>query len=70
MARIRQDPRAFSISWWDPVYPFVNLEVEWEKSLNIWLEYLLPQTEEELSRKVEITGFDGGRWAATSKDIP
>src|SRR5436190_18810222 len=33
MARIRQDPGAIEMSWWDPVYPFDGLEQEWLKSL-------------------------------------
>ncbi len=69
LARINQDPRAPGMSWWDPVYPFSDLEKEWDKSLNLWLEYLQLKTEDELSREVEFTGYDGGRWAATPKDI-
>lgn len=69
LARIQQDPKAPQMSWWDPVYPFPDLEKEWDKSLTMWLDYLQPKKEEELSKEVEFTGHDGGKWMATPKDI-
>lgn len=69
MARILQDPNAPQMSWWDPIYPFNELETEWTKSLDPWLTYIREKTEEELSTEVGFTGFDGGIWAATPKDI-
>jgi uncharacterized damage-inducible protein DinB len=69
MARIVQDPKAPAMSWWDPIYPFEDLRQEWDKSLNLWIDYLQPKTETELSREVEFIGFDGGKWAASPKDI-
>jgi uncharacterized damage-inducible protein DinB len=69
LARIKQDPMAAQMSWWDPVYPFSGLEKEWDKSLTLWLDYLQSKTEEELSKEVEFTGYDGGKWMATPKDI-
>jgi len=45
------------------------LETEWNKSLQLWLQYINGLTEEELKREVEFTGFDGARWAATPWDI-
>ena len=69
MARIVQDPKAPEMSWWDPVYPFEDLRQEWDKSLNLWIDFLQPKTEAELLREVEFIGFDGGKWAASPKDI-
>jgi uncharacterized damage-inducible protein DinB len=69
MARIGQEPNAGKLSWWEPVYEFDNLEVEWAKSLNLWLKYIAGKTEEELSNEVEFIGYDNTRWAATPKDI-
>lgn len=69
MARIEQNPDAPRMSWWEPVYPYNDLEQEWDQSLRLWLDYLEPKNEEELSKEVEFTGFDGGRWAASPKDI-
>jgi uncharacterized damage-inducible protein DinB len=69
MARILQDPAASAMSWWDPVYPFPELEAEWHKSLRNWLDYLGGHTEASLLEEVVFTGYDGGQWAATPKDI-
>jgi uncharacterized damage-inducible protein DinB len=68
-ARIQQDPRAKTLSWWEPVYDLDHLEVEWTKSLNPWLEYINNKTEAELSTEITFAGFDNTKWAATPKDI-
>jgi|SRR5450432_543345 len=69
MARILQDPIAQKMSWWDPVYEFQDLEKEWEKSINKWIEYLHSKTEIELNTEIIFTGFDNTKWAAMPKDI-
>lgn len=69
LARISQDPNAPGMSWWDPLYPLDQLESEWNKSLQLWLELLERTSEEVLFEEVQFTGFDGGRWAAKLKDI-
>jgi uncharacterized damage-inducible protein DinB len=69
MARIIKDPNAPGMSWWDPVYPYKDLENEWNKSLKPWLDYLQTGTEEGISKEVEFIGYDGGIWAASPGDI-
>lgn len=69
MARIVQDPNANKLSWWEPVYDFDKLEIEWTKSLHLWTKYIAEKTEEELSTEVTFIGFDNAMWAATPKDI-
>ena len=69
MARITHDPKAPGMSWWDPVYPMEDLQDEWDKSLQLWIDYLQAGTEESISEEVEFTGYDGGIWAASPKDI-
>src|SRR5258706_10733707 len=69
MARIIQDPKAPQMDWWKPLYKLEELETEWEKSLQLWINYLENKTDEEISREVTFVGFDGGLYAATSKDI-
>ena len=51
------------------MYNLEELETEWTKSLNPWLEYINEKTEEELATETVFAGFDGGRWAASPKDI-
>lgn len=68
-ARIVQDPNANKLSWWEPVYDFDKLEIEWTKSLHLWTKYIAEKTEEELSTEVTFIGFDNTMWAATPKDI-
>lgn len=69
MARLVRDPRAPRMDWWQPGYPLEQLESEWERSLAPWLAYVEAHSDEELCAEVEFTGFDGGRWAASPKDI-
>ena len=69
MARIVQDPAAPQMSWWDPPYKEEELEEEWTRSLGLWLDYIQSNSEEALCAEVTFTGFDGGGWAATPKDI-
>lgn len=46
MARVLQDPNAHTMNWWEPVYDIEHLGHEWEKSLNIWLDYINSKTDE------------------------
>jgi len=69
MARIVHDPMAPAMSWWDPVFAVDQLEAEWNKSLNLWIDYISKHAEEELATEVEFVGFDGSLWAATPMDI-
>jgi uncharacterized damage-inducible protein DinB len=69
MARIAQDPNAPAMDWWKPEYALEELENEWGKSLSPWLAYIRARTDEELATEVTFIGFDGGRFAATPKDI-
>lgn len=69
MARLLQNPEAPKMSWWDPVYPLDQLENEWSKSLELWINYITVRSEEALMTEVVFTGFDGAKWAATPADI-
>jgi uncharacterized damage-inducible protein DinB len=69
MARITQDPQALTMSWWEPVYDYENLEEKWTESLKLWQEYILNKTEGELSSETTFIGYDGAIWAATPNDI-
>ena len=69
MARIQHDPAAPQMSWWEPVYPFKQLEAEWDKSLNLWINYLNEKSDTELATGVTFIGFDGSKWAAAPQDI-
>lgn len=69
MARILHDPKAPSMSWWEPVYKTEELENEWNKSLQPWISYLESKTEEEVTDYETFTGMDGGQWTARLKDI-
>jgi uncharacterized damage-inducible protein DinB len=69
MARILQDPNAKMMDWWNPIYDFGQLEKEWTKSLDLWINYVTEKTNEELSTETTFIGFDNGLWTATPKDI-
>jgi uncharacterized damage-inducible protein DinB len=68
MARIRQTPGYFELSWWEPLYEQEQLAHQWHKSLQLWLEYLDATPDEVLETEVQYKG-DGGMFAATPKDI-
>ncbi len=69
MSRIMQDPNAKMMDWWNPVYEFDQLEREWIKSLELWIDYITEKADEDLSTETTFIGFDNGLWAATPKDI-
>jgi hypothetical protein len=43
-----RDTFAPRMSWWDPVYPFEQLEEKWNSSLDVWINFLKSKTEEEI----------------------
>lgn len=69
LARIFKGAGYEKMSWWEPVYDFDKLEVEWNKSLQLWINYLNSKTDEELATETTFIGFDDSLWAATPKDI-
>ncbi len=62
MARIQHDPLAPQMSWWEPVYDPDQLDSEWDKSLQPWLNYINDRTDDQLATEVTFTGLDGGIW--------
>jgi uncharacterized damage-inducible protein DinB len=69
MARIQHDPLAPQMSWWEPVYELSQLDDEWNKSLQPWLNYINNRTDGQLATEVTFTGLDEGLWAASPQDI-
>ena len=69
MARVKHSEQAPSMSWWEPIYAFDQLEEKWEESLAVWIDFLQNKSEEEIFKEVEFTGYDNGRWKARLADI-
>ena len=69
MARIVQYPQDPKMSWWKPAYALDELEEEWNKSFQMWLEFLERKSEAQLFEEAKFIGFDGGHWSAQLKDI-
>ena len=69
MARVMQGPKAVEMDWWEPLYSLEQLETQWSKSLEAWINYLNTKTDEEINQEITFIGFDGGLYAATPKDI-
>ncbi|MDB4903877.1 MAG: hypothetical protein JWQ63_3158 [Mucilaginibacter sp.] len=69
MARIVHDPNAPKMSWWEPLYELDKIEGEWNKSLQLWLEYINDKTDDQLAEEVTFIGLDESTWAASSQDI-
>ncbi|MFN3301308.1 MAG: DinB family protein [Sediminibacterium sp.] len=68
-ARMSGDPNAKLMSWWEPIYEEQNLDSEWTKSLDIWLQFIQSLTQKELSTERTFIGFDDSLWAATPQDV-
>jgi len=69
MARLVDNERSVEMSWWEPLYSLDQLEDEWNTSVEPWFEFINSRTDEDLSTERVFTGFDGGDWAATPRDI-
>ncbi len=69
LARITSYPDDPQMSWWEPIYAFEQLAAEWNKSLQMWIDFLERKTESELLEEMKFVGFDGGHWSAKLKDI-
>ena len=69
MVRITQDTVGRQMRCWKPLYNLEDLEIEWSKSLNLWLDYIIVRTDEALKTETEFAGFDGGRWVASPQGI-
>jgi len=69
MARILWDFKAPQMSWWDPVYPYGQLEEKWNESLVTWINLLRNKTEQEIFEEVDFIGYDGGKWKTRLVDI-
>ena len=69
MARILQYPNDPKMDWWEPGYQFDDLEKEWDKSLQAWIEFIKNKSEDELFLESKFIGYDGGHWSAKLTDI-
>jgi uncharacterized damage-inducible protein DinB len=69
LVRIIEYPQSTEMSWWDPAYPLEQLEQEWTKSLEAWIQFLESKTEAQISDYVFYQGYDGRKWTAKLQDI-
>lgn len=69
LARINMYPAAPQMDWWEPLYDLNDLENEWGKSLESWLEYLEGKTDEQIFEVRKFIGYDGSTFSAPLKDI-
>lgn len=45
-------------------YPIEEIENEWNKSLQDWINFIQGKSETELDAQMKFIGFDGGHWSA------
>ena len=67
--RIIKYPEESKLDWWEPVYDLNNIENEWNKSLQDWIDFLERKKEDEIFVQTKFIGYDGGEWIAEIKDI-
>ncbi len=68
--RISIYPAISKLDWWEPVYPLDQLETEWNKSLQGWLDFLSTKAEDDLNAFVIWNGIGDKAYTAQLKDIP
>lgn len=69
MRGIRNEQDTTGNDWWNPLYPLEKLESEWQKCLELWLDYLGQKTDDEINNEVILKNFSGGNWAVKPVDI-
>jgi uncharacterized damage-inducible protein DinB len=71
MSRITQVTNAGLMEWWDPVYPIDQLELEWDKSLVLFIDYFkaLPLDELEKGIMFSVHEDKAGHWSVTPMEI-
>ena len=69
LKRIQVYPEDPKMDWWEPVYELDQLEGEWNKSLQAWIDFLESKSESELLEEKKFVGYDGAHWSCVLKDI-
>lgn len=69
LARIKNDEQESHMAWFEPPYPFDELEARWEKSLAAWLSFLDQATAEDLEREIRYVSSDGNAYSSAIRDI-
>jgi uncharacterized damage-inducible protein DinB len=69
LKRIQVFPADPKMDWWEPLYQLEQLEGEWDKSVQAWIDFLEAKSETELNEEVKFVGYDGIHWACPLKDI-
>ena len=64
-----QEPRAKTMTWWEPPYELNELEQEWNESLKLWMDYLNSKTETEIFEEIKFLGWSSGDFAVKPKDV-
>jgi uncharacterized damage-inducible protein DinB len=67
--RLEAFPKDPNLDWWKPMYAPDQLEPEWGKSLQAWLDLIARKSEEDLFADVKWVGFDGSVFTGALKDI-
>lgn len=68
--RIKRYPGKSELDWWQPRYAPGDLAAAWEKSLQLWMDFLDTCTEIQLQEDVHWVGSDDAVWTTRCMDIP
>jgi uncharacterized damage-inducible protein DinB len=69
MARINNDPEETKMEWFGKSLNVNELENEWNKSIEIWLNFMEKMNEDDLMKVLRYKASDGTRLGAKIKDI-
>jgi len=69
LKRIQVFPADPKMDWWEPLYQLEQLEGEWGKSVQAWIDFLETKSEAALQEEVKFVGYDGAHWSCALKDI-
>ena len=69
MERIKGNPQAVTMGWWEPLYPIDEIKKFWENSLKDWVDFIKSKSDQEIVEVVNFVGYDGAKWEAKISDI-
>ena len=69
LARIRQEPGAAALDWWQPLYTLAELPGKWKDSCDVWMDFLDHHDDSFLGAEVVYEGWEGRPLAATPQDM-
>lgn len=69
MARIKNEPDERSLEWFGKAFDIDEIETEWNKSLNMWTNFIEKSSEDEIQNELKYQSSEGSKLGAGIIDI-